>query len=293
MPERGYFMKKLLVSAVLLVAVCTALAFSACLYPSSLHKIDYESMELVFEDDFDTFDTSVWHSEDDGVRRGGYWDINQVKAEDGNLVITTEYKEDGTFGAGWYTGSVYTRDTYALQAKDGAAYYAEVRCILSPGQGQWAAFWLQSGDMNESGAGTEIDVVEGAHYDDPAKPSRYKNTAFHTIHFGGYGDKHESKQSAYYEVGNDIYKNFNTYGVYWDNSVYRFYINGMLTWETSFHPTGAGEYLRLTVEIAGENGYPSNPNNSITWSGGIEKNEGGREFSSQFVIDYVKCYKVK
>ena len=48
MPEKGYVMKKLLVSAVLLVAVCTALAFSACLYPSSLHKIDYENMEPVF-----------------------------------------------------------------------------------------------------------------------------------------------------------------------------------------------------------------------------------------------------
>ncbi len=50
--------------------LCATFAFSACLYPSSLHKINYESMELIFSDDFDTFDTSVWHSEDDGVRRG-------------------------------------------------------------------------------------------------------------------------------------------------------------------------------------------------------------------------------
>ena len=119
-------MKKALIIAALLIAICATFAFSACLYPGSLHKIDYDGMELIFEDNFDTFDTSVWHSEDDGVRRGGYWDINQVKAEDGNLIITTEYKEDGTFGAGWYTGSIYTRDTYTLTATDGAAYYAEL-----------------------------------------------------------------------------------------------------------------------------------------------------------------------
>lgn len=63
-------MKKALIIAALLMVLCATFAFSACLYPSSLHKIDYESMELIFSDDFDTFDTSVWHSEDDGVRRG-------------------------------------------------------------------------------------------------------------------------------------------------------------------------------------------------------------------------------
>ena len=62
-------MKKALIIAALLMVLCATFAFSACLYPSSLHKIDYENVELIFSDDFDTFDTSVWHSEDDGVRR--------------------------------------------------------------------------------------------------------------------------------------------------------------------------------------------------------------------------------
>ena len=54
---------------VLLMAVCCA-AFTACLYPSSLHKVDYDKLELIWQDEFDTFNTEYWHSEDDGVRRG-------------------------------------------------------------------------------------------------------------------------------------------------------------------------------------------------------------------------------
>lgn len=52
-------MKKALIIAALLIAICATFAFSACLYPSSLHKIDYESTELIFSNDFDTFGTSV------------------------------------------------------------------------------------------------------------------------------------------------------------------------------------------------------------------------------------------
>ena len=43
-------MKKALIIAALLIAICATFAFSACLYPSSLHKIDYDGMELIFED---------------------------------------------------------------------------------------------------------------------------------------------------------------------------------------------------------------------------------------------------
>ena len=38
-------MKKALIIAALLIVLCATFAFSACLYPSSLHKIDYESTE--------------------------------------------------------------------------------------------------------------------------------------------------------------------------------------------------------------------------------------------------------
>lgn len=132
-------MKKALIIAALLIAICATFAFSACLYPSSLHKIDYESMELIFSDDFYTF------------------------------------------------------------------------------------------------------------------------------------------------------------GVYWDENGYEFYVNGERTWKTSFNPTTAPQYLWLSVEISGEmtSADPSNPDNVYTWGGEITSNPEGQDFVSEFVIDYVKCYKVK
>ena len=146
-------MKKALIIAALLIAICATFAFSACLYPGSLHKIDYDGMDLIFEDNFDTFDTSVWHSEDDGVRRGGYWDENG----------------------------------------------------------------------------------------------------------------------------------------------YEFYVNGERTRKTSFEPTTAAQYLWLSVEISGEmtGADPANPDNVYTWGEEITSNPEGQDFVSEFVIDYVKCYKVK
>ena len=92
---------------------------------------------------------------------------------------------------------------------------------------------------------------------------------------------------------NGVYDSFNTYGAYWDGEGYKFFVNGMLTRETDLRPSGAAEYLELSVEIAGEydSGDPSNPGNEFTWGGEIASNEGGNDFVSQFVIDYVRVYE--
>lgn len=47
-------------------------------------------------------------------------------------------------------------------------------------------------------------------------------------------------------------------------------------------PVFAGEY---------GSGDPSNPDNEFTWGGEIASNEGGNDFVSQFVIDYVRVYE--
>ncbi len=278
-------MKKLLATiAVTALLVILAVTAVSCIYsPDEDHTVDYDAMTLIWSDEFDSFDSSKWWSGDDGLRRGGYWSIDQVQVKDGNMVITTEYLEDGKYGAGWYTGSVYTKDLFSMTSG-----YVEVRCKMPAGAGHWGAFWLNSPDMSADGNGTEIDVVESAHYDDPKMDPKYKNTAFHTIHAQGYGDEHKSKQSPYYEVGNDIYNNFNTYGVYWDENGYEFYVNGMRTWVTDFYPTTAPEFLWLSVEVSGED--PSNPDNVYTWGGEITSN-GGNDFTSEFVIDYVRAYE--
>lgn len=282
--------KKFLTIILIITAICVSFAGGCIKTPDPDSTVDYDSLELIWSDEFDTFDKSVWINGKDGIRRGGYWDIDQVSAKDGNLVITTEYLEDGKYGPGWYSAGIYTHGTFGMTSG-----YVEARCKLPAGSGQWGAVWLNSAEMKADGDGTEIDIVEGAYYDDPDHGERYKNTAYHTIHAKGYGEEHISETSPYYRVGNDIFENFNVYGVYFDENGYKFYVNGMLTWETDFCPTAAIEYLCLSTEVAGEanSANPSNPDNKFTWSGEITSNPGGNDFKSEFLIDYIRCYKVK
>ncbi len=275
--------------ALLCLCAVTAIGAAGCLPIVDINSgktIDLNDFQLVYADDFDTFDEEIWWSGDDGIRRGGYWDIEQVSVKNSNLVIATQYR-DGKFGEGWYTGNVYTKGRKQFDSG-----YAEARCILPEGSGLWGTFWLQSPNMAPDKSGTEIDVVEGPYYNDPYNSRKLKNTAFHTIHAQGYGDEHVVRQSPYYEV-DDIYGKYHTYGVYWDENGYRFYVDGVETWTTDFHPSTDEEYLWLSVEIAGEFGSanPSNPRNKFTWAGEIEKN--GRDFVSYFCVDYVKVYQLK
>ena len=59
-------------------------------------------------------------------------------------------------------------------------------------------------------------------------------------------------------------------------------------------PTGTGPSITaLSESLAGEygSGDPSNPDNEFIWGGEIASNEGGNDFVSQFVIDYVRVYE--
>lgn len=100
--------------------------------PDESKKLDISNMKLVFEDDFNTvLDPSVWKTTPDTPeRRGGYWSDEQCFTKDGNLIIRTEYKENGKYGAGWYTGTCSTQGL--REYKHG---YFEVRCKAPSAEG--------------------------------------------------------------------------------------------------------------------------------------------------------------
>lgn len=80
-------MKKLLATfAVTTLLVILAVSAVSCVYlPDGDRTIDYGALgEPVFADEFDVFDASVWRAANDGVRRGGYWDMGQIEAVGGN-----------------------------------------------------------------------------------------------------------------------------------------------------------------------------------------------------------------
>ncbi len=95
--------------------------------------VDMSKFELVWADEFDgtELDATKWNtSGETEVRRGGYWNGNMHEIRDGNLVIFSEYFENGYNEGdptGWYTTAVTTRDKF-----DQTFGYFEARCILPP-----------------------------------------------------------------------------------------------------------------------------------------------------------------
>lgn len=290
--------KKLLCAAIAGGALIGS--FSGCTavkQPKTDKTLDLSNMDLVFEDQFDDeLDNRVWDTtaETTPERRGGYWDPKQCYTKYGNLIIRTEYKENGTYGPGWYTGTCRSRGL-----KEFTYGYFEVRCKVPAAEGLWSAFWMQCDTMRNvtkgGKNGAEIDIMESPYYNDPKMPAeKYRNTMMHTIHIDGYGKEHRSRISKQYEVQNNMYNEFNTYGLLWTEDEYIFYVNGQETWRTRWGVSQVPEYLWLSVEIAGEQGSanPANPNNQFAFSGDIRNNPEGT-FPADFVVDYVRVYQVK
>ncbi len=196
-------------------------------------ELDLTGYELVFEDEFDgeELDLDVWKYRVQGVRRGGFFNKSQVNVRDGNLVITAEYLEDGAYGAGWYAGDVALNKRY----KQG---YFEVRAICNDAPGFWSAFWLQASapytaSISQGGVGgCEIDIFESEYEGSIIRDGSVATT----LHCAGVDGVQEGFQSRILGsfTGNNIFEEYNTYGLMWTEDEYIFYINGVETCRSSF-----------------------------------------------------------
>ena len=246
--------------------------------------LDLSRFTLTFEDHFDgeALDTGVWNHYRQGERKGGYWEKEQAFLKDGNLVIRTEYKTDGAYGAGWYCDRIDTRRLF--EQKYG---YFECRCILPAAQGLWAAFWLSSeavGDFVPGKNGTEIDVFESPLWHRKMK-GKDGDLITSNLHYGGYGAGHRYRNIAVAKA-DDPYRAYNTYGVEWNPDGYIFYVNGRQTGRSRFGGVSeVPEYMQLSVEIDGVAGKPF-----PGWSGKITRN-APTAFPVDFIVDYVRVYQ--
>ncbi len=250
-------------------------------------KINTEDMLLTFEDHFDgeKLNGDVWRAHNFyGVRKGGYWSESQLRLEDGNLIITTEYKEDGEFGPGWYTAGIETEDRF-----EQTYGYFECRCKLAKGQGLWSAFWMMNSNVNSvlghSRNGAEIDIFESPFW---FRGKKKRNLVTLNLHYNGYGLHTRYKNVGIFRLDNDPYENFNTYGMKWTPEDYTFYINGYEVAKTSWGGVSEQpEYLILSCEVDGGDAIPTRG-----WSGYIEKNDK-KSFKAEYVVDYVRAYMLR
>ena len=240
-------------------------------------ELDLTGYSLVFEDEFlgDSLDTEVWEYRGSGSRRGGYNAESQVELKDGNMIITGDYQTDGTYGEGWYTGMVKLRERYCKG-------YFEIRCKVNAGSGFWSAFWIQAdspytASVSKGGVGgAEIDIFESMSYDNTLG----KDSVCQTIHCAGVDGETEGFQSErlgdFY--GDNIYTEYNTYGLEWTDTEYIFYINGVETRRSSF---GNGvsqvpEDVIVSLEIPDEEKLAT-----------LDKDN----YSTEYVVDYVRIYQ--
>lgn len=239
--------------------------------------LDLTGYNLVFADefDYDTLDTNVWEYRASGERRGGFNAESQVEIRDGNMVLTAEYLENGEYGEGWYTAMVKLKERYCKG-------YFEIRCIVNEEPEFWSAFWIQADAPYDSAVskggvgGAEIDIFESSN----TANKKDKNSVTHAIHCAGVDGVVEDFQSerlgAFY--GNDIYNEYNTYGLEWTDEEYIFYVNGVETRRSSF---GNGvsqveEDVIVSLEIPNEEALAE-----------LEKGT----YKTEFIVDYVKIYQ--
>ncbi len=296
-------MKKIATIICTIIIVCSiAMCFVACGetgndgdVPQTLGFTDADNQYLVLYDDFtaETLNSEVWNvygSNGEHIRRGGYWDPNQVLVENNRLIIRTTEK-DGKY----YTGAIDTKDKF----ERGYGYY-EARCILPKATGLWSAFWLMSVEMEDGNnkssdvtlVGAEIDIMESPYYKSVGK-EKYQCA----VHIGDYDKNYIKKEQLVSKTKNDtdvsLYDSkWHTYGVDWSESGYRFYYDRQLVFEItdSKYISPLKDFLFLSVEIGGSNGEA----NAMPFALGqkMDKNEDGT-FPVDFEVDWVAVYSQK
>ncbi len=240
-------------------------------------ELDLTGYSLVFEDQFDapTLNTDVWEYRGSGPRRGGFNAESQVELKNGNMIMTGEYLTDGAYGEGWYTGMIKLKERYCKG-------YFEIRCIVNNDPGFWSAFWIQAdapytASVSKGGpGGAEIDIFESMSWGDTVG----SNSVTQTVHCAGVDGVQEGFQSnnlgSFY--GNNIYEEYNTYGLEWTDDEYIFYINGVETRRTSFG-NGVSEVEEDVIV-------------SLEIPAAEELSELDKEnYNTEFIVDYVRIYQ--
>lgn len=345
--------RKIAAASIIAVMLCVfgATALSACkrqplgeegyfryIYQGSDAAKAVEGRQLVWFDDFDgtQLDAEKWHQgfvpeegKTSAPRKGGYWAEDATFVKDGNLVIRTDYRPDGELGAGWYTGAIETAEkTYGdngihnVSGKFSQKYgYFEIRCVLPPFIGGWAAFWLMPIDnfaqdkrSNESMIGTpdylapeanpaldtgvdgtEIDIFESPYF---SEKGNGKNNVSHAVHYDCYEYTKSAGKGGVKVKGGNPYREFHTYGLEWTESYYKFFVDGKCTWTITDREytksdgtkvaqnivSQIAEYIILSVEVVA----PDGAGGTMGWCGDPELND--KKQSYDFVVDYISVF---
>lgn len=289
----------IVVSCICIVAVVAASATVGVLFYQPRYDVDLTNVvradNLIWSDEFegDSLDESIWHIENELDCGGAYHRSSSIRVEDGFLNIDIFYNEET---GEWQCGGVDTMPRYddngnRVAGKTILYGYFEIRAKLADLGGCWSTFWLLSENFTEATTsrdaatyGAEIDIVESPRHPD--------NVIQQAVHNGGWGNHHTSVANPRYlmqKQDKDLYNEFATYGLYWNEDIYKFYIDGECVWTThmNHNVSQQPEGIWLTIgTIAGYN------DNLKTWAGGNHLYNNDHSARSSYVIDYIRVYGV-
>lgn len=253
----------------------------------ALKKYDMppDGYDLVMEDNFegDKLDADRWIC-CDGPSRGGYYDSkSQIKVEDGFLKMKFNHLDNGRYGEGWYSASIRTQKKYTR-----GYFECRCRCNRTYSGGSWSAFWLQPGnpydaEISKGGiGGAEIDIMETfvshSHYDIPKVEGAIhcngskKNADYRAEH----PEKTLDTQLAFKYFNTDVFDEFHTYSLLWDEDNYTFFIDGKVQAVTDWADgvSTAPAEVRLSLEQGAAKYAPED-----------------KTTNSEFTVDYVRVYQ--
>ena len=234
-------------------------------------SLDLTGYTLYFEDQFsgNALDYSVWADWNVGPKAYGFLAPSQISLQNGNLVLTSEYRQNGQFGAGWYGARICPRKWYIR------GYY-EIRCKVADGPVN-CAFWLQSEwsithEKSRGGpGGAEIDIMESYLWGDP----KWHGAVCSNIHVNGSDDDPDNIEScgvgAFYV--DHLYSDYHTFGLKWTETEYIFYIDGKETARSSF-ANGVSEIREFMLV-----------------SVGLPPEDHDKSKKYDFLVDYVRIYQ--
>jgi len=232
--------------------------------------------ELTWQDDFNGTQLNMldWSHRYPGARHDGVNDTTTVSTDGAGNLILKVYSDTVSGSITHHTGMISTNKEYKYGK-------FEARIAFTNQSGSWSAFWVQSATMgNPIGdpqtAGMEIDVVETLTND---------GRAHHNLHWDGYGTSHKTTGFITGDLGVNS-GSYHLYTVEWTPTYYRFFVDGVQTWEYKTIVSQKSEFMILSSEVM---------NYAVgSWAGPIVSGGFGTKKATTTImkVDYVKYYRL-
>jgi len=227
------------------------------------------------EDFTGSYINSAWKIYSPGARQDGFSDTTGISF-DGNNFVNKVYSDTVAGVAVHHAGMIRTAQEFQYGK-------FEARIAFSNSTGSWSAFWMQSTAMgittpvDPKTNGMEIDIVETLPND---------NRSFENLHWGGYAAYHQSASNTTSDYGVNS-GNYHVYTLEWTPTYYKYYIDGVLTWNYTANVSNHTEFIILSSEVKN---YAAG-----SWCGPFPLNGFGTKAKSNTImkVDYVKWYKMQ